>query len=680
MWPITQKPEPAETRLRRGQSGTPDLRRKPGFDAPALRAFPRGDLIQKSSPVPIAGAAANDAARRIPQSLPTEIAFLIHYGIGSGVLMAAVARARAQGVTADAVLLAEGTISEDHFYRSLARYLRLPFAAADMRLAAAIDYPQCLKAGVVPLAGLDRTAFVVAPRGRAIGELIAALRRDASDALVVTTPTHLSELVHAAAHREISQRASLGLWSVDPWLCARGGVSPRQSIVALIVVGAIAACLAVAPGTTATLCQMMLSLAFLAVIWLRLAACAASREAPAPLPPSFNDAELPIYSIVIALYREARVVPQLLAALDGIDYPRAKLDVKFVIEEDDAETLRALTRAGRVRGREIIVAPAGAPRTKPRALNVALPLLRGQFVAVFDAEDVPERAQIKMAVQRFAAAPQRLCCLQARLAIDNAGDSWLTRLFAIEYAALFHVINGGFGALRLPFPLGGSSNHFRVDALRKIGGWDAWNVTEDADIGLRLARLGYYAETFPSVTYEEAPRRLRDFFGQRRRWCKGWYQTLIVLLRNPTRLVRELGPAHCAAALLVLLSYALAPLVGPLCALWLGADVALGRLSPPSGPFQIGLTTLWVSVCVAGVPAILWPALVGLKRRRLFSLWPWLLLLPFYSLLICFAAWIGIYDLVRRPQHWYKTEHGLARTSRREPLQILREQRPEVGA
>jgi cellulose synthase/poly-beta-1,6-N-acetylglucosamine synthase-like glycosyltransferase len=486
--------------------------------------------------------------------------------------------------------------------------------------------------------------------------------------------------VHGAAHREISQRASLGLWSLDSWLCARGGASRSQLITALIAVGSILAFLASAPAATAPICGMMLSLAFLAVIWLRLAACAASREVPTPLPAPFNGAKLPIYSIVIALYREARVVPQLLAALDAIDYPRAKLEVKFVVEDDDAETLRALTRAGRVRGREVIVAPGGAPRTKPRALNVALPLLRGQFVAVFDAEDVPDPAQIKMAVQRFAAAPERLCCLQARLAIDNAGDSWLTRLFAIEYAALFHVINVGFGALRLPFPLGGSSNHFRVDALRKIGGWDAWNVTEDADIGLRLARLGYYAETFPSVTYEEAPVKLKDFFGQRRRWCKGWYQTLIVLLRKPKRLVRELGPARCAATLLVLLSYALAPLVGPLCAVWLGADVALGRLSSPSGAFQIGSATLWISVCVAGVPAILWPALVGLKRRRLLSLWPWLLLLPLYSLLICFAAWIGIYDLVVRPQHWYKTEHGLARTSRRQPLRLLKQQTPAAGA
>jgi glycosyltransferase XagB len=227
------------------------------------------------------------------------------------------------------------------------------------------------------------------------------------------------------------------------------------------------------------------------------------------------------------------------------------------------------------------------------------------------------------------------------------------------------VINAGLGALRLPFPLGGSSNHFRADALRRIGGWDAWNVTEDADIGMRLARFGYHAETFASVTHEEAPAKLKDFLGQRRRWCKGWYQTLIVLCRDPRRLLRELGPTRCAAALLVLLSYALAPLAGPPCAFWLGAQIALGKLSSPSDPLQIWLATLWVSVFVAGIPAILWPALEGMKRGKILSFWPWLSLLPLYSVLICYAAWISIFDLLRRPQHWYKTEHGLARSSRR---------------
>lgn len=215
----------------------------------------------------------------------------------------------------------------------------------------------------------------------------------------------------------------MGLSSIDPALSAKDGASLRQKRAALAIATLVAASALLAPAATSTICGMVLSFAFIAVIWLRLAACAASFGAPALRLRRLEEAKLPIYSIVIALYREARVVPRFLAALD----PRAKLDFKFVIEEDDKETLVALLRAGHLPGCEIIVAPVGTPCTKPRALNVALPLVRGQFVAVFDAEDVPDPRQINLAAWRFAAAPQSLGCLQARLAIDNVGDGWLTR-------------------------------------------------------------------------------------------------------------------------------------------------------------------------------------------------------------------------------------------------------------
>jgi cellulose synthase/poly-beta-1,6-N-acetylglucosamine synthase-like glycosyltransferase len=663
-WPSEAVPR-LDLRRRTGtEASSPPVERRPG------PRFDRGPKSQLCSTL-IAGQNASAASARVPHNLPAEIGFLVHYGIASGILVAAAAKARAQGVTADAVLLAEGKISEYHFYGSLARHLRLAFVDGRVRLGAATCYPQSIRAGLVPLAGSERPAFLGAPRGKAIVHLIAAMRRNGAlcAGLALTTPTHLMELVRGACREEISRAASLGLWSFDPVLCAKDGANARQWCTALAIAMSIALSQLMAPAATSAACGILLSLAFIAVTWLRLTACAASLNAPAPQLRRLQDVELPIYSIVIALYREARIVPQLLAAMDRIDYPRAKLDVKFVIEEDDEETLDALMRADRLPG-EVVVAPAGTPRTKPRALNVALPLLRGQFVVVFDAEDVPDPWQIKMAAQRFAAAPQRLACLQARLAIDNTGDGWLTRLFAIEYAVLFDVINVGFAALRLPFPLGGSSNHFRADVLRKLGGWDAWNVTEDADMGLRLARFGYYAETLPSTTYEEAPARLGDFVAQRRRWCKGWYQTLIVLCRNPRRLISEIGPARCGAAMLVLLSYALAPLAGPLYALWVAADLARGGLNWPSDFVQIGSATLWVSVFMAGIPAILWPAFQGMRRRGLLGLWPSLFLLPLYFLLICYAAWVSVYDLLKRPQHWHKTEHGLARSSRREAASV----------
>ena len=540
-------------------------------------------------------------------------------------------------------------------------------------------YPQMIEAGAVALPPGQSAAFLIAPRGAAIGRLIAAIgRRGPAANIALTTPSHLSWLVRKATRREIGRTASLGLPDFDANLCARGGMNARQGM-ALGVLGSVAAFfLPVAPAASVTTAATLLGIALLATFWLRLSACAAS---PQPRPPpsrALNDDELPLYSIVIALYREARVVPQLLDAIDALAYPRAKLDVKLVLEQCDRETLEALKRLGVPPFREVIVAPPGMPRTKPRALNVALPLLRGKFVAVYDAEDIPDPQQLRLAASRFAETPARLACLQAQLAIDNIGDGWLPnglmaqtpgvcairplpKLFAIEYSALFDVINTGLSALRIPFSLGGTSNHFRADVLRRIGGWDAWNVTEDADIGFRLARFGYESETLKSTTYEEAPISFGAFFRQRRRWCKGWYQTLIVLWRQPRRLLQQTGLARSGALTLVLLANILGSLTAPLCAICLGADVLLGAKALPTNAWEDVLAALWTTVIVAGVPAVFWPALKGMKRRGLLSIWPVLFLLPAYSLIICAAAWTALYDLARRPHHWLKTEHGRAR-------------------
>ena len=217
------------------------------------------------------------------------------------------------------------------------------------------------------------------------------------------------------------------------------------------------------------------------------------------------------------------MVPGLLRALDRLDYPRSKREVLLLVEADDAATRAAL--AGRLPpGFRVVEVPPGRPRTKPRALNVGLLLTRATLITVYDAEDRPDTDQLRRAAARFALAPASLACLQARLAIDRGGGL-LARLFAIEYAVLFEFLNLGLARMRLPMALGGTSNHFRADALRTVGCWDAWNVTEDADLGLRLARFGYACEMLDSVTWEEAPARLPGWFKQRRRWTKGWLQT-----------------------------------------------------------------------------------------------------------------------------------------------------------
>jgi hypothetical protein len=197
--------------------------------------------------------------------------------------------------------------------------------------------------------------------------------------------------------------------------------------------------------------------------------------------------------------------------------------------------------------------------------------------------------------------------------------------------------------------------------LRRIGGWDTWNVTEDADVGLRLARFGYRSETLASTTYEEAPATLRAFFNQRRRWCKGWYQTLIVLWRRPRRLIEDLGVARCAGVTLVVAANVLSALAAPLCAIGLGVDAIMGPRALPDGPLGDGFAVLALTVALVGVPAVLWPILLGMKRRGLMRLLPALILLPLYSSIVCVAAWTALCDLARHPFDWSKTQHGGAR-------------------
>ena len=337
--------------------------------------------------------------------------------------------------------------------------------------------------------------------------------------------------------------------------------------------------------------------------------------------------------------------------------------MKFVLEADDGETRRALDRLDLGPPFETIIAPAVGPRTKPKALNAVLPLARGPFTAVYDAEDAPEPDQLRRAVAAFTASEDRLACLQASLTIDNTADNWLTSMFTANYAGQFDVLLPGLAALRLPFPLGGSSNHFRTSALRLSGGWDPYNVTEDADLGIRLHRLGFRAATLPSATYEEAPARLVPWLKQRTRWYKGWMQTWCVHMRQPITLIRELGFAGTAAFQLFLTCNVLAALVHPffmagLCYALLGhpplrALAALGQDAP-----------VFIAALLAGYGSNAALDLVGLQRRGLLS-YAWVLALtPVYWLLLSLAAWRALFQLVHDPQRWEKTEHGLARNSR----------------
>ncbi len=281
------------------------------------------------------------------------------------------------------------------------------------------------------------------------------------------------------------------------------------------------------------------------------------------------ESELPTYTVLVPLYKEREIADKIVSAALSLDYPREKLDVKLLLEEDDDETRRAVEGMDLPGCVEVVIVPKGLPRTKPRACNHGLERARGEFLVIYDAEDRPDRDQLKKAVSIFrqlerTRKARKVVCLQAKLNYYNPRQNWLTKFFTLEYTQWFDLFLPGLHVLGVPIPLGGTSNHFRTDALRELGGWDPFNVAEDCDLGMRLYKKGYRTAVFDSTTWEEANSDLGNWIRQRSRWVKGYVQTHLVHTRE--WFVSPVGPkvfrpARVLIALL-LLGYAGVELVG----------------------------------------------------------------------------------------------------------------------
>jgi cellulose synthase/poly-beta-1,6-N-acetylglucosamine synthase-like glycosyltransferase len=505
---------------------------------------------------------------------------------------------------------------------------------------------------------------VIAPRAQNVPRLIEAAQssRFLSGSFALTSPQRFAGLLRARRSEEL---LGVALGRLPASLTARHGMTGLQ----IAAAGAVAT-LACILGVTSfyalqALASAALWLTFSAVIILRSMAAIASNGQIRP--PALADDELPDYTIVAALYQETRVVEDLIRALDTLDYPKSKLDIKLVVEQRDVETLSRLVGLGLPARYEVIVAPPGPPQTKPRALNIALSSARGELIVVYDAEDAPAADQLRLAASRFA-AEKSLDCLQARLAIRNRDESWLSKLFAIEYATLFDFINPGLCALDLPIALGGSSNHFRIRSLIDVGAWDEWNMTEDADLGIRLARFGYRVSALDSDTSEEAPHELGNWFRQRVRWQKGWMQTLIVHSRRPHFFRRDLGLQRAVAATTLIGGAIVGGLFWPAFALgtlWRALTVGHDQLTPWREMSDVFTYVLALS----GIWAIVLPALVAAKLRGLRLGVDSVALMPVYYILVTAATWTAMVHLVMWPYYWGKTDHG--RTRPRPTLSVV---------
>jgi cellulose synthase/poly-beta-1,6-N-acetylglucosamine synthase-like glycosyltransferase len=442
-------------------------------------------------------------------------------------------------------------------------------------------------------------------------------------------------------------------------------VSRSQLLCLTVVLIGVLCGLLVAPIVTLTVVNAMLLVFFMAAHAMKLAlvrwslknpAEEVSRAASARLPES----DLPIYTILLPVYHEAAVLPQLVASIDALDYPRERLDVKLLLEEDDVETQDAANRLGIPDCFEILLVPDVGPPGKPRACNHGLNRARGEFLVIFDAEDCPEPAQLRESLATFADRPAEVVCLQAKLNYFNRDHNLLTRWFTAEYSVWFDQFLPGLEYLDVAIPLGGTSNHFVTQCLRDLGGWNMYNVTEDADLGVRIYLRGWKTGILAATTYEEATSRFGNWLRQRSRWIKGYMQTYLLHMEHPVRAWRQMGSRAFAAFQLFFGANTLCLLLNPiyfvLIFAWFGWHPPWLQSLFPAPIFYLALVGLFIAN-VAWVLSLV----SGCYARRNYTDVKWAFLAPVYWLAMSLASYKALVQLIRNPWYWEKTDHGFCR-------------------
>lgn len=490
--------------------------------------------------------------------------------------------------------------------------------------------------------------------------------------------------------------------------CAARTVTPLQKINYLLIAAALMVLLFFRWDFFVAVLTVFLAFWYsLAVIFRGAAAfLSLSRKSELRFSPEavaeLHDEDLPVYTILLPLFKESAVAPKLLKNIGALDYPHDKLDVKLLIEANDDETRQTLAREELPAYCSVLVIPPGIIQTKPRACNYGLAEAKGRFCVIYDAEDEPEKDQLKKAVLAFRNDKSgKLLCVQAKLNYFNARYNWLTRLFTVEYSTYFDLTLGGYQRFGLPLPLGGTSNHFRTELLQKVGPWDPFNVTEDCDLGLRIYEKGYRTALLDSTTYEEANSKLGNWLRQRSRWVKGFIQTHFVHYRSLWGAVRKLGLWGAMGGYLAIGGGSLMMLVNPVfwCLLILyvlllihgychgiplehlivGPQTELGSYQ---GIFGLRAWPLFYSGAgencwyalfsriFCGISAALLAAnllfigtgVAACFKRKNYDLIPAALCMPFYWMLISIAAWKGFIQIFTKPFYWEKTTHGLTTT------------------
>lgn len=369
----------------------------------------------------------------------------------------------------------------------------------------------------------------------------------------------------------------------------------------------------------------------------------------------------PTYTILCPLYKEWKVVPQFTKAIGALDYPKKRIQVLFLMEKNDKATIKKVKNHKLPSNFTVVVVPDTKPKTKPKALNYGLSLATGDYLVVYDAEDIPDPLQLKKAVLAFEMQKKKVVCVQAKLNFYNPHQNLLTRLFAAEYSLWFDLVLTGLQTIHAPIPLGGTSNHFRKKDIEELGGWDSFNVTEDADLGMRLTKRGFKTVLVNSYTMEEANSNLSNWFKQRSRWIKGYIQTYIVHMRNPQAFFKDIRKPHVISFQIIIGGKVLSMIINPL--MWI-TTISYFSFRETIGPtveqfFPGPIFYMAVTSLVAGNFLYTYYYMLGIAKRKDWNLIPFSFITPLYWLLMSAAAIYAFYEIIVRPHYWHKTIHGL---------------------
>jgi cellulose synthase/poly-beta-1,6-N-acetylglucosamine synthase-like glycosyltransferase len=558
------------------------------------------------------------------------------------------------------------------YYQAVAFHYQLPFVdlirdAPDRALLVADEADTYARRLTMPWR-LRGGRLVIATANPGPEVILFARERWGTDIeFVVASKFDVVWAVQTAFADTLSHRAVYQLAERNPELSAQQVFTPAQVIFVYVLLTALMLGLALAPIATLIALNVVMSLFYLGnflfkgvLVSIGGARSADKDESVAIAARMLRDEDLPVFTVLVPMFREAKMLPVLARALRALDYPLGKLDIKLVLEANDHETIDAASKLGLEGVFEIIRVPPSHPQTKPKACNFALQFARGEFLVIYDAEDRPEPDQLRKVVATFRQSSPNTACLQCRLSYFNAGENWLTRMFTLDYALWFDQMLPGLERLNVPIPLGGTSNHFKIDVLRELHAWDPFNVTEDADLGVRLTQKGYRVGVVDSTTFEEASCHTGNWIRQRSRWMKGYMQTFLVHTRRPLHLIRTIGPLGFLGFVFFIGGTVLAGLLNPV--FWLLYVVWLIAATNGFDPiFPQLLLFLCLFNLLAGNGAFIFLHMLAPIRRGWLNLIPYSLTALGYWVMISIAAYRGLWQLLRNPFYWEKTHHGVSR-------------------